>query len=642
MTVTFALCWAVLAGASAGPETDAPFAIEVVDEETGRGVPLVELKTVNNIRLYTDSNGIAAFNEPGLMNQKVFFYVRSHGYEFPEDGFGFRGRALEVTPGGHARLEIKRINVAQRLYRVTGGGIYRDSLLVGRPVPLRRPVLNGQVFGSDSVSTAVYHGRIYWFWGDTNRPGHPLGNFKTPGATSKLPSAGGLDPEVGIELDYFLDDNGFAKQTTPFPDPGPTWLSGLVTLRDGTGGERMFAHYVNVRGGFHVYERGLMEFDDRANEFHKVAKFPADGPFPGGAHTFLHSVEGTEYVYYCDPYPLVRVAADPEKLQRLECYEAFTCLQRGSRLKENRLDRGPDGSLRYGWKGDTEAVRPRDQAKLIKDGQIGPEDGLLALRDTDTGKAVAAHRGSVFWNAYRGRWIMIACESFGSSLLGETWFAEADRPLGPWVYARKIITHDKYSFYNPKQHPMLDKEGGRIIFLEGTYTHTFSGNPDQTPRYDYNQILYKLDLADPRLNLPVAVYERSANGVPDRFGTFARSGPEVLKRPVAFWALERPGPDTVPVYEGETEAGTPRLRFGDPPLGSEGRAAEPVFHVLAGHAESPPAATVPLFELRHEDGVRWAYATKEQATALPGYRRSAEPIALVWPHPIRRGLLPPP
>ena len=64
-----------------------PFRIQVVDDETGRGVPLVELTTVNNIRYFTDSNGIVAFDEPGLMNQSVFFHVQSHGYEFPKDGF---------------------------------------------------------------------------------------------------------------------------------------------------------------------------------------------------------------------------------------------------------------------------------------------------------------------------------------------------------------------------------------------------------------------------------------------------------------------------------------------------------------------------------------------------------------------------
>lgn len=180
---------------TAEPTTPRFFTIEVVDEQTGRGVPLVELKTVNDILLVTDSNGIAAFEEPGLMDdQPVFFHVRSHGYEFPKDGFGSQGKALTVREGGSAQLKLKRINVAERLYRVTGGGVYRDSVLVGRPNPLRKPVLNGKVLGSDSVVNAVYHGKIYWFWGDTNRPSYPLGNFNVPGATSRLPADGGLDP----------------------------------------------------------------------------------------------------------------------------------------------------------------------------------------------------------------------------------------------------------------------------------------------------------------------------------------------------------------------------------------------------------------------------------------------------------------
>ena len=62
---------------AAAPEK--PFAIEVVDRQTGRGVPLVELTTVNHLHYLTDSNGIVAFAEPGLMHTKVFFYVQSHG-----------------------------------------------------------------------------------------------------------------------------------------------------------------------------------------------------------------------------------------------------------------------------------------------------------------------------------------------------------------------------------------------------------------------------------------------------------------------------------------------------------------------------------------------------------------------------------
>src|SRR5207344_2970407 len=128
-----------------------PFRINVVDEQTKRGVPLVELRTVNGIAHYTDSNGIVAFREPGLMDKDVFFHVASHGYEFAKDGFGIRGKALRVTPGGEATLKIRRINIAERLYRVTGGGIYRDSVLVGAKTPLREPLLNALVVGSDSV-----------------------------------------------------------------------------------------------------------------------------------------------------------------------------------------------------------------------------------------------------------------------------------------------------------------------------------------------------------------------------------------------------------------------------------------------------------------------------------------------------------
>ncbi|MHC4332150.1 MAG: hypothetical protein ACYSWW_29005, partial [Planctomycetota bacterium] len=91
---------------------------------------------------------------------------------------------------------------------------------------------------------------------------------------------------------------------------------------------------------------------------------------------------------------------------------------------------------------------------------------------------------------------MITVQQFGnSSALGEVWYAEADTPVGPWAYARKIVTHNKYTFYNPMQHPYFDQDGGRVIYFEGTYAHTFSGSAkNPTPRYDYNQIMYRLNL----------------------------------------------------------------------------------------------------------------------------------------------------
>src|SRR5262249_11669748 len=141
----------------------------------------------------------------------------------------------------------------------------------------------------------------------------------------------------------------------------------------------------------------------------------------------------------------------------------------------------------------------------------------------------------------------IATEMGGTSMLGEVWYAEAAAPLGPWVYARKVVTHDRYSFYNPMQHPEFDREGGRLVYFEGTYTHTFSGNPEPTPRYDYNQIMPRLDLAEPRLSLPVPFFA-DAGGAPP-FRTRGDAGENALRdwRRAAFFALERPGPGAVPV-----------------------------------------------------------------------------------------------
>ncbi len=472
------------------------FEMQVIDADTKRGVPLVELKTVNGIRHYTDSAGVVAFHEPGLMGQTVFFHVKSHGYQLPKDGFGYRGVRLKVAAGKRATIEINRINIAQRVYRVTGAGIYRDSTLVGRKALTKKPLLNGLVFGSDSVVNAVFNGRLYWFWGDTNRPSYPLGNFHVPGAVSRLPGDGGLDPEVGVDLEYFLDKKGFAKSTAKLPGAGPTWINGLVKLDD-NGKERLFASYVKVKPLLTVYERGLAEFSDETKTFSKVTEFDMQAPVHPTGHPFVHRTADREYVYFGNPFPVVRVPADSESLRDLSKYECYTCLKEGARKGQLDVVR-ESGKPVFAWKRNTIPFTPKLQQELVAAKLLKREESLFQLHD-EKGKPILIHAGSVAWNDYRQRWIMIAVQSFGSSLLGEVWYGEASKLTGPWQNARRIVTHDNYSFYNPKHHPVFDKDGGKTVFFEGTYTSMFSGNKDRTPRYDYNQIMYKLDLSDPRL-----------------------------------------------------------------------------------------------------------------------------------------------
>jgi hypothetical protein len=63
----------------------------------------------------------------------------------------------------------------------------------------------------------------------------------------------------------------------------------------------------------------------------------------------------------------------------------------------------------------------------------------------------------------------------------------------------KVLSHDNYTFYNPRLHLEFTPAGSPALFFEGTYTKEFADRPAPTPRYDYNQILYRLDLDDPAL-----------------------------------------------------------------------------------------------------------------------------------------------
>ena len=491
----------LVGGASRRPD---PFAIEVVDEATGRGVPLVELRTTSNVRFYTDSHGLVAVDDPSLMGQTVFFHARSHGYELTPDGFGMRGRRLDVRPGGTAQIKIKRINVAQRLYRITGEGIYHDSVLLGRAVPTKKPLLNGQVTGQDSAHAVVYRGKIHWFWGDTNRLSYALGQFGTSAATSELPATGGLDPSVGVDLSYLVDQEGFSRPVFQKEGDNPIWLDGVFVIKDKSGVERLVGKASVMKSLRETVARRLVVFDDKAGRFETIKDIPLDAPLYPQAHPFCAEVDGVEYIYCGNVFPNVRFRADWEGVCDLSRYEAYTCLAPGGRGDAPKFDRDANGKLIWGWKRDTAALGTPELLKLFDKNDLGPEGAWPSPRDVESKQPLVLALQSVHYNNFRKRFVGIGMQLGGkSSYLGEIWYSEADRPEGPWRWARKVVTHDHYSFYNPVQHPFFERDGGRVIYFEGTYVTTFSRkDEDATPRYDYNQIMYHLDLSDPRLALP--------------------------------------------------------------------------------------------------------------------------------------------
>jgi hypothetical protein len=481
---------------------DGWFGIRVVDETTGRGIPLVELRTVNHLVFVTDSAGWVALNEPGWMGQSVFFHIQSHGYEHPKDGFGYRGVAVRIMRGGKVEIRLKRINLAERLYRVTGEGIYRDSFLLGIETPINEPLGPAYVAGQDSVFGVPYKGRIHWFWGDTSKLAYPLGHFWMAGAVSDLPGKGGLDPAHGINLRYFTDAHGFSRPVCRLGvETGMIWSDGFLTVPDADGIERLVCHYAHMESLQKVLGHGMAIYNDDLNEFERVRTFDMASfhLFPAQAHVIRHREGDIDYFMSGSVFPNVRVPATLEAVLDPEAYEAWTCFENEAGDGEEKVMRDDDGKLRFEWRRGAKPVGPRECQRLVRSGLIQSEEAPFLPLDVESKEPVVMHRGSVRWNEHRERWVMIAGQQGGTSHLGEIWYSEADHPTGPWRRARKIVTHEKYDFYNPVHHAYLDVGGGRWIHFEGTYVNTFSGNPVATPRYDYNQIMYRLDLDEPKL-----------------------------------------------------------------------------------------------------------------------------------------------
>jgi hypothetical protein len=421
-------------------------------------------------------------------------------------------------------------------------------------------------------------------------------------------------------------------------DHAPIWLTALRATRNAGGEERLFATYRKIEGFLTPVEQGLAGFDDEAGRFRILSRYPEDAPIVPHGVVFRHAEAGRSHLYY-DLY--VRSPDTAEGVRDLSSYEAYTPLRLGERipadsaLDADALERDADGNLVWSWKKDTAAIPAEVWDRLVRRGVIEPREAPYRLIDVETGETMNPHSGgSIHWNEHRRRWIMIRSRAGGSeSVLGEAYYFEAETPLGPWAYGQKIVTHSMpapswdrgaetwtYSFYNPVHHPELDRAKGREILFEGTMSVLFARSPHpRIPGYDYNQMMYGLDLEDPRLFLPVAVYRKPGGEAFHR--TRTDEDPPGPSWELAFFAPDRPRPGTVPVREVSAAMGRHRLVAGDDPLDPHG----PVrFHCAKG--EPPPPATVPLYEHR-EAGQPWRYDIGPPPAG-------ATVLCHVWPGPV--------
>lgn len=445
------LCWSVAAAEE--KRLLSPCCIEVVEKGTGWPVPLVELRTTHNVRFVTDNAGGIAFDLPELMGRETWFDVIGHGYEVSKDGFGMRGVRLRPEPGKTLKLEVNRTIIAKRLGRLTGGGLFAESQKLGRELDW----IESGILGCDSVQNAVHNGKMFWAWGDTTLPNYPLGIFDMTSATTAVQPLQSFETPVRLKFDYFRDEKGKPRGVAKMPGSGPTWVSGYVTLPDKSGKERLLGAYIKVRNHLEAYEAGLCVWNDEKSSFeqHRVLwtksdKSPNKPEMPEGQPAFWSDETGKKWVLFGNPLPALRCPATFEAWEEPSTWEV-----------------------------------------------LKPQANLTSAMDQ---KSVKPHSGSIAWNAYRKRWVTVFMKSLGKpSAFGELWYAEARSPEGPWGKAVKVLSHENYTFYNPRLHPEFTPPESPILLFEGTYTREFADRPNPTPRYDYNQILYRLDLDDSAL-----------------------------------------------------------------------------------------------------------------------------------------------
>lgn len=433
---------------SASAIASAPCRIRIVDESNGWPVPLVELETTHHVRFVSDNAGVIAFDLPELMNVETWFHVRAHGYSVAKDRFGYAGVRLTPQPGKTMTITVQRQLPGKRLGRLTGHGLFAESQKLGDKLNWKEQ----GIAGCDSVQNVIHNGQLHWGWGDTSLAKYPLGRFHMTGATTALQPLKTLEPPLGLRFEYVTDAQGQTRDVGKMPGAGPTWLNGYVSLPDKNGIQRLGATYSKIKPPLEEYERGLCIWNEQTQKFDllktlwkKSEQSPQPPPSPQGHAVIWRDAAQQDSVLFGDPFPTLKCPAT---------FEAWS-----SPATWRHLDVQPNVSVK----------------------------GSL--------KTIEAHRGAIAWSAFRKKWVTIFTQKGGdSSYLGEIWYAEADSPMGPWRDAIKVVTHDNYTFYNPQLHPGFVSADSSVLLFEATYTATFSAAVVPTPRYNYNQVMYRLDL----------------------------------------------------------------------------------------------------------------------------------------------------
>jgi hypothetical protein len=144
--------------------------------------------------------------------------------------------------------------------------------------------------------------------------------------------------------------------------------------------------------------------------------------------------------------------------------------------------------------------------------------------------------------------------------------------------------------------------------------------------------MYKLELDDRRLFLPVAVYE--CEGGEFKYCTAPDVPRGVARHKRVFFAPDRSRAGTVPVHE-RRDVGTGAAILTTVPYDvSTGKPTRVAFYAIPAGSSDRPPQTAALYEYVHKETGDHIYVPEEH-TADTSYVRTRDPICRVWVNPIQ-------
>ncbi len=508
--------------------------VKVLDDVSGVPLPGAVLTRLDKRSVYvSDNKGMVALHEQDRQNLVTQFKVEAPGYQ------SIASQGINLTPGASEQaieLVPQAEQVAQRLYRMTGVGLERETHLLGTaaPSPTDTKLINADVLGQDGPMATLYTKagsteKVFWTFGDTRHPNHDNDNLAGSGATSdKIPT----DLNTSLPLTYYKTDTvpGFARERSVVAkaDFSPTinaarWPFGLSTIDN-----RLYTWVtiVNTSGTpWTFYPIAVGVFDDATNRFTKLGEIPheSDATNPNfttpGEHSFKVKEGATEYLHSGGfmqrsngvKETLIRVRAAQDALIPSTTfpkgeYEEYTPYK-----ADGTVDR-PSGRPIYAWK--KQINDPVLNTGLNADERLVGQMRVLGGAGGSTGP-ILQHKSTRQFNTYRNRYVNVF-NQWGSS--SSMYYSEADTPVGPWAWGRRIVNQAAntnppsrgFDLYNPHLLPFYGQ--GKTLYFAAVFAHAFANTWEPIPRYDYNVVMNRLkltdanDVDDVRTVVPVPVY----------------------------------------------------------------------------------------------------------------------------------------